>query len=176
MKLYYIYTSLCFTLALLVPSDYVKAQDKANYILTETHISSNSQKKQNYVFYDGLGRETFKATNGISSNGDFTYFFSEIIGEQMVTKNWLPIVDNPTIANLSKNDIKQKSSIQYTDNYAFANYEYDALGRLKKQHKAGYAWKAKPATISYVTNSSNDVKKYTVSSIGTAPPHRRWLL
>ncbi|MCR5270737.1 MAG: hypothetical protein K6D91_06935 [Prevotella sp.] len=56
-------------------------------------------------------------------------------------------------------------SVQYSDDGAFENYEYDALGRLRKQNKAGSAWKATPSMVSYVTNTVNDgIKRYTITS------------
>lgn len=165
MKYQYIYPSLCFTLAVFLFANHVNAQEKTNYILTETVISKNSSKIKTYQFFDGLGRETLKATNGISNNGEFLYSLQEIQGEKFVTKNWLPVVVNSTITNMRANDIRPMSSTQYSDNAAFESSEYDALERPREQYKAGTAWKSAPMTTSYVTNTINEkIKRYTSTS------------
>lgn len=163
MNLHYLYSFLCLTFTMFVVPGNVKAQESANYILTETRISSrNSNMMKNYQFFDDLGRETLKATNGISDNGEFTYSLQEISGEQLVTKSWLPVVGSTTVDGLDVNEISSLASDQYEDDGAFENLEYDALGRLKQVCKAGDSWKSRPATVSYLTNSPGDVKKYKV--------------
>ena len=154
------YNSLILLFVFSLAIAELKAQENANYILKETKISETSPLVQNYQFFDGLGRETVEATNGISNNGEFTYSFHEFLGENMLVKNWLPVVDNSAIFNMGINDVVQKSSVQYSDNKAYVDMEYDALGRLKKQCNAGLGWKNKPSDVSYVTNTSNDVKRY----------------
>ena len=159
-----IYFCLSLACAMLMAVGQIKAQGQANYVLTEKSIGSRaSQKIQDYQFYDDLGRETLKATNGISNNGEFTYSLQEILGDQLITKKWLPVVSSSTVDCLDVNGISSLASDQYEDDGAFDNFEYDALGRPKEQYKAGDAWKAHPAIISNITNTSNDVKRYTVS-------------
>lgn len=149
-------------LASPVLTDIIMAQESGNYILKETKIS-NSAKVKSYQYFDGLGRRTAEATNGISNNGVFTYTFHEILGEQLTSRNWLPVVGGTTIANMTLSDISQQSSSQYSDASAYENFEYDALGRVRQQYKAGQAWKTRPATVTYVTNTADDVKRYSFS-------------
>ena len=160
MKSYQIYIALCMTIAMLITSASVNSQPKANYILTKTTISQSSPEVENYQFFDGFGRGTAEATNGMSGNGNFTYSFHEYLGENLKTRSWLPVVGNSTVSHLSIDDVVSQSLVQYNDNSAFVNNEYDALGRMKKQYNAGAEWKSKPMTISYVTNTSEDIKKY----------------
>lgn len=167
MKSYQIYIALCMTIAMLITSASVNSQPKANYILTKTTISQSSPEVENYQFFDGFGRETAEATNGVSGNGNFTYSFHEYLGENLKTKSWLPVVGNSTVSHLSIDDVVSQSLVQYNDNSAFVNNEYDALGRMKKQYNAGAEWKSKPMTISYITNTSEDIKKYKAISSPT---------
>ncbi|WP_148295577.1 DUF6443 domain-containing protein [Prevotella dentasini] len=164
MESQHIYSYIYLTLALLMASGSAKAQEKANYILTKTKIASNSKNIMTYDFFDGLGRETIKATNGIGNGDEFIYSFKEITGEQTMTRNWLPVVGGNTIAIPDVNEINQKASAQYGDSHAYEEYEHDILGRLRKQYKAGHAWKSNPISISYVTNSDNEVIKYKITT------------
>ena len=165
MRYQYIYTFLWLTLAVFLPANHVKGQENTNYVLTETVTSEKLSSIETYQFFDGLGREMLRATNGISNNGDFSYSLKELQGEKFVIKNWLPVVDNPTIANIGINDIISMSSNQYSSDAAYENSEYDALGRLRKRYNAGSAWKTTPATVSYVTNTIDEpIKRYTISS------------
>ena len=149
----YIFVVLCFF------SLFVKAQEKTNYILTETQIS-NSNKIQEYNFFDGLGREYLKASNGINGDGKFVYYYKDILGENLIKNNWLPTVDNKSISPMTHKDIYVKAEAQYSDISAFKEYEYDAAGHVKKKYNAGEKWKYHPASISYITNTANDVKEY----------------
>ena len=165
MKSRHILSLFCLIFALAFTPASIRGQGNANYVLSETILSSSaSRKTKEYIFFDGLGRETLKATNAISNNGEFAYSYNEITGEQMVTRNWLPVTGNLAVANLGIDAIIQMSSAQYYDNYAFEDSEYDAAGRLKRQHKAGQAWKTEPVMMNYVTNAANDVIKYSVTS------------
>ena len=155
-------------LASPVLTDIIMAQESGNYILKETKIS-NSAKVKSYQYFDGLGRRTAEATNGISNNGVFTYTFHEILGEQLTSRNWLPLVGGTTIANMTLSDISQQSTFQYSDAFAYENFEYDALGRVREQYKAGQAWKTRPATVSYVTNTTDDIKRYSFSGSEQPP-------
>ncbi len=146
-----------------------RPQEDTNYILKKTKISE-SRKILDYQFFDGLGRGTVEATNGMSNNSEYVYSIREYLGENLTDRNWLPIVDNTSIMSPNLNNLIQKSSVQYADDNAFENYEYDALGRIKKQYKAGADWKVNPLNISYVTNTSNDVKMYSL--IGNPSNHQ----
>lgn len=164
MKPQLIYYLSCLAFAMLLPTIRVQAQEGTNYILKETNLSSNgAQKIQGYQFFDDLGRKTLEATNGISNNGDFTYSLQEIQGEQLVTKKWLPVIGVSSIGPLNVLGVSALSSIQYEDDDAYDSFEYDALGRVKKEYKAGTEWKSQPVTVSYLTNASNSVKRYTVT-------------
>jgi len=112
---------------------YAKAQDKNNYILTETQIS-NSAKIQEYSFFDGLGREYLKASNGINTNGKFVYSYKDILGENLIENSWLPVVDNATISPLTHENIRSKAESQYDDKYAYNGFEYDVAGNIKKKN------------------------------------------
>ena len=152
MKPQLIYYLSCLAFAMLLPTIRVQAQEGTNYILKETNLSSNaSQKIQSYQFFDDLGRKTLDATNGITNNGDFTYSLQEILGEQLVTKKWLPVIGVSSIGPLNVLGVSALSSIQYEDDDAYNSFEYDALGRVKKEYKAGTEWKSQPVTVSYLT-------------------------
>ena len=165
MKPRYVLPIFCLIFVMALNPVSIKGQGNANYVLSETQISSIASRRiKEYIFFDGLGRETLKATNGISSNGVFTYSLNEITGEQMIARNWLPVTGSLTVANMGIDAIRQMSSVQYSDNYAFEDSEYDAAGRLTRRHKAGQAWKTEPVMMNYVTNAANDVIKYSVTS------------
>lgn len=164
MKTQLTYYLSCLAFAMSLPAMHAQAQGGTNYILMETRLSSNgAQKIQGYQFFDDLGRKTLEATNGITNNGAFTYSLQEIQGEQLVTKKWLPVIGVSSIGPLNVLGVSALSSIQYEDDDAYDSFEYDALGRVKKEYKAGTEWKSQPVTVSYLTNASNSVKRYTVT-------------
>ncbi|MBR6285909.1 MAG: hypothetical protein IKR18_02810, partial [Bacteroidaceae bacterium] len=148
-------------LTCLLPNQ-VKAQDYSNYVLTETLISNTQGKIQEYQFYDGLGRESVKAENGFNSYGLFQLTLKEFSGENRLRRTWLPVVGGYTAGTPTKSWFDERYSHQYSDGQTFESYDYDALGRLERQYKAGTPWKDKPATVSYVTNVANDVKYYII--------------
>lgn len=170
MKLRNIYVCICALLVANIPCCKAVAQGSANYILREATISSSSQKIMEYQFFDGLGRESVSATNSMNTNKAFTYSLKEIRGEQQVVKNWLPVVGNTNITCMTTENISMLSSTQYTDDEAYEESVYDALGRIRQHAKAGSQWKGTTASISYLTNTSNNVKRYTVPTIGASAP------
>lgn len=164
MKIKPTYMGLVISLVLSVLCFHSNAQVKGNYVKTDTYLSA-SQKIQSYKFYDGLGRDIILATNGIANNGKFSIFLNEIKGEKKVSRKWLPIVSNSQINDITKNTISQVASAQYSDEEAYEETEYDALGRKIYEKKAGKEWYSKPTKTTYITNGANDVKKYTISSL-----------
>lgn len=165
MKQHNIYSCLFLASVISMSISHINAQEKSNYVLTQTQIS-DSKKTQNYQFFDDLGRGLVEATNGVSNNGVFTYSYHEYLGEKSEMKNWLPVVGGVSVEKMGKNSIVQSARQQYADESAFEYQKFDALGRLLIQNKAGDSWKEKPARIDYVTNSSADVKRYSAYSYG----------
>lgn len=157
---------LCIFGFVFLGVDDCKAQDSTNYILSETYLSKSS-KIQQYEFFDGLGRSTITANNGIDGSGKFSYTLKKHSGEGNVVEQWLPVLGNKTIETKTIDDIQRAASSDYSDSYAYDDSEYDALNRPIRHHKAGQAWKSKPATTTYVTNAANDVKRYLISASNT---------
>lgn len=157
---------LCIFGFVFLGVDDCKAQDSTNYILSETYLSKSS-KIQQYEFFDGLGRSTITANNGIDGSGKFSYTLKKHSGEGNVVEQWLPVLGNKTIETKTIDDIQRAASSDYSDSYAYDDSEYDALNRPIRHHKAGQAWKSKPATTTYITNAANDVKRYLISASNT---------
>lgn len=157
---------LCIFGFVFLGVDDCKAQDCTNYILSETYLSKSS-KIQQYEFFDGLGRSTITANNGIDGSGKFSYTLKKHSGEGNVVEQWLPVLGNKTIETKTIDDIQRAASSDYSDSYAYDDSEYDALNRPIRHHKAGQAWKSKPATTTYITNAANDVKRYLISASNT---------
>lgn len=156
-----------YLLALLLPlSAHLPAQNGVNYIRTETQISGDSRKITAYTILDGLGREIGKASNGVSGGGEYVYSLNEYNGDQPVTRRWLPVVGSGTMDYNVRGAVTGGSQSQYSDSCAFDRYSFDALDRQTAQYKAGAVWRGKPATVSYITNGSNDVKLYSASVTG----------
>lgn len=157
---------LCIFGFVFLGVDDCKAQDSTNYILSETYLSKSS-KIQQYEFFDGLGRSTITANSGIDGSGKFSYTLKKHSGEGNVVEQWLPVLGNKTIETKTIDDIQRAASSDYSDSYAYDDSEYDALNRPIRHHKAGQAWKSKPATTTYITNAANDVKRYLISASNT---------
>ena len=157
---------LCIFGFVFLGVDDCKAQDSTNYILSETYLSKSS-KIQQYEFFDGLGRSTITANSGIDGSGKFSYTLKKHSGEGNVVEQWLPVLGNKTIETKTIDDIQRAAYSDYSDSYAYDDSEYDALNRPIRHHKAGQAWKSKPATTTYITNAANDVKRYLISASNT---------
>ena len=154
----------------LIPAK-AMAQVKANYVRTETIISKQADKITDYQFYDGLGRPAIAATSGLSGTGEYSYTLKEYTGESSVVAEWLPAGGTQEIECLRDNEVKQRNSSQYSGDDAYANYEFDILGRVTKSVKPGAKWKQWKGTESaYLTNSDKEVKKYKWGQGGSIAP------
>ena len=154
----------------LIPAK-AMAQVKANYVRTETIISKQADKITDYQFYDGLGRPAIAATSGLSGTGEYSYTLKEYSGESSVVAEWLPAGGTQEIECLRDNEVKQRNSSQYSGDDAYANYEFDILGRVTKSVKPGAKWKQWKGTESaYLTNSDKEVKKYKWGQGGSIAP------
>ena len=75
----------------LAPTD-GSAQGRSNYVRTRTWLSGGNDKIESYEFCDALGRPSVTATNGLSSDGKYSYSLKEYIGENQVSREWLPVI------------------------------------------------------------------------------------
>ena len=118
-----------------------------NYRLTETMLDSlGSHKITTVDYYDGLGRPVLTTTDGLTTTGHAPYF-------------------------LTPSQFRQHSSSTYSgDAYAYRETEYDAIGRPVAVGPGGATWHnaRKAAHTRYITNMSNEVRRYTTTGISAA--------
>ncbi|MDY4952189.1 MAG: RHS repeat-associated core domain-containing protein [Prevotella sp.] len=144
----------------LAPTD-GSAQGRSNYVRTRTWLSGQHDKIESCEFYDALGRPTVAATNSLSSDGKFSYSLREYTGENLVSREWLPVTGGETLERPDTGQVKSGSLAQYADGNAFIDRQYDALGRMTGQVRAGARWKTKGGSkVTYLTNSAGEVKRF----------------
>ena len=122
--------------------------------------STATKKIKTRQYYDGLGRPSELAVGGINPNGCYLYTlqtYDDVGREDALT---LPVKGSTA---LCYNDLSLSSSIlstTYNDNHAYSRTTYDVLNRPTFVTTPGDNWVGKGRTITYVTNGSNEVKRY----------------
>lgn len=137
-----------------------------NYIKKETYLNeSGTEKITDIQYFDGLGRPTLTASNGVGTSGKYVYKLLTYDNIGRDSREYLPVVGSTTASELSESSIQLTGYTYYGDSYAYMQSNYDALSRPVSVYGPGQAWRTagRNTTINYDTNTGNMVKKYTVS-------------
>ena len=140
------------------------AQPNANYVKTVRMLDSlQNNSITTYQFYDGWGRLSLSATDGLGMSGNYAYTLQSYDAAGNVSRQWLPVTGTSSIQLPTTSNVSSMSSSQYGDNCGYSCFGYDALGRQTESTMPGVAWHAgsKKKMVSYITNTSADNTSYS---------------
>ena len=140
------------------------AQPNANYVKTVRMLDSlQNNSITTYQFYDGWGRPSLSATDGLGMSGNYAYTLQSYDAAGNVSRQWLPVTGTSSIQLPTTSNVSSMSSSQYGDNCGYSCFGYDALGRQTESTMPGDAWHTgnKKKTVSYITNTSADNTSYS---------------
>lgn len=141
----------------------------AKSVAEEAALTADGSRRTTAVqYFDGLGRPALAAVNGLGGNGKYVYTAQQYRGMAQVGKQWLPAVGGQSVEHPDFKSISALSSATYGESGAFSQVEYDFLGRPAAVLGAGDAWHkaGKRATICYVTNKKESVRRYAAPCDG----------
>ena len=144
------------------------AQHDTNYIRTVRMLDSlQSHAITSYQFYDGRGRPTVSATNGLGMSGNFVYTLQAYDAAGNVCRQWQPVAGTATLQMPDESTVAAMSSLQYGDSYGFSSYTCDALGRQTVSVMAGAAWHTggRKSTVSHIINRPGDNTPFPAGSL-----------
>ena len=106
--------------------------DGQNYVKTETCLDEGETHiVSEYNYYDGLGRRSVSASNGINTEGKYVYTMQTYDTNGREYEQWLPAVGFMTTVYPSYSDFQSLSNDTYNgDTYGFSQNQYDALDRV----------------------------------------------
>lgn len=145
-----------------------------NYIKTETMTDSAGIGKVTFVqYYDGLGRPTLNATNGLNLFGKYVYSQQTYDQQGRESEQWLPSVGSTSPDFVDRNTFEAMSQATYDDSYAYTTILYNCLGLKTDIMTAGDAWHTanKGKHIRYITNTENSVAHYEAPLENTSLVH-----
>ena len=135
-----------------------------NYVKTETCLDeSETSSIEEYSYFDGLGRKSVSASNGIASNGKYVYTMQTYDTNGREYEKWLPAVGTTTAACPSPSDYQAMSSSTYEqEGYPYSSQLYNALDLVTTVESAGSAWRSNNKNVlkRYGTNTSSSIKYY----------------
>lgn len=157
-------------MAMLLSGQLLHAQpaDKT-YIKTTSYLDAEGTRTATSVqYYDGLGRKSVAASNGLAGNGAFSYTMMTYDQKGRNDHSWYPVAGSASLTMPSVDDFASMSHDTYLDDFAFTSSSFDALDRPVSLSIGGQEWIAanRKSTVSYLTNHANDVKRYRVSANG----------
>lgn len=144
------------------------AQPNANYVKAIRMLDSlQNNSITSYQFFDGRGRSFLSATNGLGTSGNYAYTLQNYDAEGNISRQWLPVVGTSAIQLPSTGTIVSMSSSQYSDDYGFSSFSYDALGRKTESIMPGNEWHTeyKVKSLSYIINLPDDNTSYPTGSL-----------
>ena len=135
------------------------AQNRIETVDKRTH-------RTNITYYDGLGRPYQEEVLGLNGSGEGVYTQTDYDKMGREKRKWLPLVGPKRKTSVSSYSLRSLSSATYSDNYAYRETDYDALGRPVSVSVPGQAAHVNGACekMTYLTNAENSVKRYVLSS------------
>lgn len=132
--------------------------------------SAGIHKVTTVQYYDGLGRPTVSATNGLGTSSRYVYTSQSYDGFDRITRKWLPVVGSTIVEYKSESSLSDMSHSLYHDNSAYSEIGYDALDREVSSGIAGDAWSSqgKANVTEYLTNEAEEVRMYTAPLTSTS--------
>ena len=129
-----------------------------NFVETKTFLDAGTANPVKAIqLYDGLGRPSVHADNGLNSDGTFVYSKLEYDTNGRQSKSWLPCTN--AFQNFSTNpNMRVLTFSMYGDGNAYSRTTYDVLGRPVFVSTPGEQWHShnKGKTMRYVVNVSSE--------------------
>ena len=102
----------------LVPS---LGQPDGNYVKTVRMVDSlQNNGITSYQFYDGWGRPSLSATDGLGMSGNYAYTLQSYDAAGNVSRQWLPVTGTSSIQLPTTSNVSSMSSSQYGDNCGYS--------------------------------------------------------
>ena len=141
-----------------------------NYQTTSSMLDSNASDSLLTVqYYDRWGRPSLSASQDKRTDRNFSYSLQtyDFLGRPSRVWNPLPTSD-VSPHSMSESAFASASVSYYSDTLAFSETTYDALGNIVRVTIPGETWKpeGRQNTFQYLTNASNEVKRYSITSSG----------
>ena len=141
-----------------------------NYRTTASMLDSNATDSLLTVqYYDQWGRPSLLASQDRRSDRKFTYSLQtyDFLGRPSRAWNAVPTSDSSP-NSMTTAEFASGSAAAYSDTLAFSETTYDALGNVIRVTIPGETWKpeGRQNTFQYLTNASNEVKRYSITSSG----------
>ena len=108
------------------------AQPNANYVKTVRMLDSlQNNSITTYQFYDGWGRSSLSATDGLGMSGNYAYTLQSYDAAGNVSRQWLPVTGTSSIQLPTTSNVSSMSSSQYGDNCGYSCFGYDAHVKIR---------------------------------------------
>lgn len=141
-----------------------------NYRTAATMLDSNASDSLLTVqYYDQWGRPSLIASQEKSSSRKFSYALQTYDFLGRPSRAWNTVPTNDSSPNfMTEAEFASESATTYGDTLAFSETTYDVLGNVVRETIPGEAWKpeGRQNTFQYLTNTSNEVKRYSITSSG----------
>lgn len=139
-----------------------------NHVSSKNYLTGQSSSSiENVQYYDEWGRPSVSAAQGVKSDGTYSYSMQTYDSMGRPHRSYLSVPSSNTTGELLDATTVQNLSLAAfaNDPFGYTQTSYDALGRAVETTMPGRAWNenGKSTTIQYLTNTANDVKRYTVS-------------
>ena len=163
---------LFFLLLLLFPQRAFCQDLRGNFVRCDTYLDSLGRHRTVSVqWFDGLGRPTVSATDGLSPDGTVARGLTEHDALGRVVRKWLPGIDvSGGVLECRGADAVRGLSVACHggDSVPFTSYAHDALGRTVSVRGPGQEWDGRQASVEYGFNTTEgrQVKRYRVGAGG----------
>ena len=160
-----------FVTVVLINVFYTLSMRGQNYVRTDTYLDdTGSCYMTEMQYYDGIGRPTLSASNGIGTNGNYTYTLQCYDGRDRISREYLPVAGSSTSSLLSESNIRSMGTDHYDDLFPYKNTSYDVLNRPTNVYGAGKTWfyAGKNVTKNYGTNRAETVRRYRATLSGNS--------
>ena len=164
---------ILFLLFLLLFPHRASGQDvRENFVRCDTYLDSLGRHRTVSVqWFDGLGRPTVSATDGLSPDGTVARGLREHDALGRVVREWLPGIDvSGGVLECRGADAVRGLSVACHggDSVPFTSYAHDAQGRTVSVRGPGQEWDGRQASVEYGFNTAEgrQVKRYRVGAGG----------
>ena len=164
---------ILFLLLLLPVPHRASGQDvRENFVRCDTYLDSLGRHRTVSVqYYDGIGRPTVSATDGLSPDGTVARVLGEHDALGRTVREWLPGTDSQggVLEHRGATAVRGLSvACHGGDSVPFTSYVHDAFGRTVSVRGPGQEWDGRQASVEYGFNtaSGRQVKRYRVNAGG----------
>jgi len=139
-----------------------------NYRTATSMLDANASDSLLTVqYYDQWGRPSLLASQDKRTDRNFSYSLQTYDFLGRPSREWNPFPSGDVSPHsMTESAFASLSASYYTDTLAFSETSYDALGNTVRVTTPGEAWaeEGRQNTFRYLTNGSNEVKRYTITS------------